>query len=262
MFLVEDGVHQTFWSLRYDEVASSDLFYRHMHNNIEIHLITKGEGIFNIEGAETEVSTYDLMIIPPHFYHVFNVNKSYPYERIVFNFPIDYYEIDIGKLSEKPLIVNLSNHLEILESFKKIVEASNTLNANDFEKILHLYVQIILIELKNTAFENGMSKSVNRLTASILSFIDDHIAEPLDVTTIASSLYVSKSHLQNTFYKSMKIGLKTYIIQKKMDAAHIMLNDGMYALEVAKKLGYTTYSTFYKSYMKIYGVPPKGASRK
>ena len=261
MFDIRDEPHSAYWQLKYDDTIFDDLFYRHMHNNLELHLIIRGGGVFSIDANEAEVSEYDLIIVPPHCYHVLNVDKSRPYERMVFNFPVDYYNIDLSKITSKPTLVNLSSHHEIMSNFKKIYEYSNSLNEDDFKKIIHLYTQIILIQLINTEFDNGMSKSVNHLTASVLRYIDDHLFGELNVKVIAGALYVSKSHLQNTFYKSMKIGLKAYIIQRKMDKAQTLINEGVRALDVAKKLGYKTYSTFYKSYVKIYGVPPRGGKK-
>ncbi len=256
MFNIVDEKTNSYWQLKYDDKIFNDLFYRHMHSNFEIHLILKGDGIFAVNGNEIDASDLDLIIVPPHTYHVFEVNKKVPYKRMVFNFPVDYYDIDISKLAEKPAVHNLSTHHEIAELFKKIEEYSETLSPEYFEKMLHLYVQIILIKLLNTTFNDGESKSANHLTAAALAYVDEHIYSPLDIKTIADALYISKSHLQNTFFKSMKIGLKTYIIQKKMDMAQQMINNGMRVTEVATKLGYQTYSTFYKSYVKIHGVSP------
>ncbi|MBO6280271.1 MAG: helix-turn-helix transcriptional regulator [Bacilli bacterium] len=262
MFNIKEDSKQAYWQYKYDDKVFNDIFYRHMHNNFEIHLIVKGEGAFNLDGKEVDTSNLDLIIVPPHSYHVFNVNKKIPYERFVFNFPQDYYGFDIGDVINKAGVHSLSTHHEIVDSFKKIDEYSKTLNEEDFVRMLHLYVQIILLQLKNTSFDDKESKSTNHLTASALSYIDEHLFSPLDVKTIADALYISKSHLQNTFYKSMKIGLKTYIIQRKIDKAQTMINEGMGATEVASMLGYRTYSTFYKSYTKIYGIPPNYAKKK
>ena len=260
MFSLKDG--SAYWQLKYDDAKYDDIFYRHMHNNVEFHLITRGNGVINIDGNETEVAEYDFIIIPPHCYHVFNVDKSHPYERFILNFPVDYYDIDLSNIADKPHIYNLSNHHDIIDNFIKIDECNKILDEEDFKKALHLYVQLIMIQIKNTQFNDGATRNANHLTSSALRFIDDNLLGPLDVTSVANALYISKSHLQNTFYKSMKIGLKTYIIQRKMDKAQIMLNEGKQAQEVAKALGYKTYSTFYKSYVNTYGHPPKTSKKK
>ena len=261
MFKIEDPKTNSYWQLKYDDKVFNDLFYRHMHNNFEMHLIIKGDGVFNLDGTEKDVGDLDLIIVPPHVYHVFYVNKKVPYQRMIFNFPVDYYDIDISKLAEKPAVHNLSSHHEIVESFRMISSYSETLDPEHFKKMLQLYVQIILIQLLNTTFNDGESKSANHITAGALNYIDEHIFSQLDIKTIADALYISKSHLQNTFFKSMKIGLKTYVIQRKMDKAQQMINEGMRVTEVANKLGYQTYSTFYKSYVKIYGFSPNGIKK-
>lgn len=262
MFNIENPTCNAYWQLKYDDVIFNDIFYRHMHNNLEIHLIVRGSGTFVLDGGEIQISPYDLIIIPPHCYHVFDVNKKVPYERIVFNFPVDYYGMDLFSIIDKPRIHNLSSHYEIIENFEKIRELNETYDAKDFINALHLYVQLILLQLKNTKFDIGPSRTANQITASVLEYIDEHLFEKLDVAVIAKALYVSKSHLQNTFYKSMKIGLKSYIIRRKMDKAQMLINEGNKASKVSLKLGYKTYSTFYKSYKNIYGIPPNRVKKK
>ncbi|MCQ2742113.1 MAG: AraC family transcriptional regulator [Bacilli bacterium] len=243
-----------------DSFYERDLLYRHMHDNVEIHFLIKATGSFRIDESAYDIHNRDLIIMPQHVYHYIQTKQNEPYERIILNFPKDFFDnVTGGKpMFDKPLVVNLASHNELVKTFDDMVYFDAYLKDEDDKKAMVLLLaQKIAILLKNTEFETNVSKSVNELTCRAIAYIDEHIYENLTVAKIADALYVSKSHLQNVFLTSMKIGIKAYIIMKKMNIAHTMLQNGNRSTSVASSLGYTTYSCFYKSYVKVFGVPPK-----
>jgi len=90
----------------------------------------------------------------------------------------------------------------------------------------------------------------------IISYITDHLEEKLDAEAIAAHFYLSASYVQNLFCKNMHIGLKKYISQKKIYAAHADLSYGKSPSEVCEKYRFGDYSVFYRLYKKTFGVSP------
>lgn len=242
-----------------DIVKGRDWFYRHAHDNYEIHFVFKGKGKFRLDASTTDVHFNDLFIIPPHVYHYLEIEPDDNYERIVLS-------ISNGAITDPKLlnvlseirIINVSNRMELMNIFNSIKHYSKFVtNPDDLKAIIGSLIDEFLILLKYTEFDSKVSKTVSELTSTVISYIDNHIYEQLTVEKIANALYVSKSHLQNSFILSMKIGIKSYIIMKKMNLAHSLIQNGERVTDVATKLGYTTYSCFYKSYIKVFGVTPK-----
>lgn len=241
-----------------DDKDFSSVLSRHMHSKFELLYVVGGSGTFNLDGNVYDIGPCDLIITPAFCYHFMEIDQSKVYDRIVFNFSADYFSSDYSEIFDKVKVVNLANHRDILGTFDRILnyEQSNY-NQADLEKVVNLLVEELLLQLKNTRFDGHTSKSLTALTSKIIAYIDSHLGENIYAEDIANALHVSKSHLQNTFIKTMKVGVKTYIIMKKMEKARALLKEGKRTIEVAEMLGYCTYSSFYKSYLKAYGEAPK-----
>ena len=244
---------------RDDPVVSGELSGRHVHNVCVLHFILKGKGQLQLDDASYEFNDYDLVFIPDHVYHYFKANSEYPYQRINVSFPRNYFDdVDLTALFDAPKLFNILSYnnfvkiFDLLGSAEKIIE-----NENDRKAFIISLTKTLLYLLKNTKFDINVSKTVNELASKTVKYINDHIYEPITVEGIAKDLFICKSHLQNCFSKIMKIGVKEYIIIKKMNLAYSLINEGYSSTQAASMLGYTTYSCFYKSYIKVFGVSPR-----
>lgn len=251
-----DGV---FLTQKEDIIVERDWFYRHAHDNYEIHFVVNGKGRFRLDASTIDIHINDLFIIPPHVYHYVELEPNQKYDRIIISIPNNFIKDPrLLEIISDFRAINISNLLELINIFNNVKRYNKLMNnGEDLNKIIsHLFYEFLIL-LKYTEFDSKVSKTISELTSNIISYIDAHIYEQLTVEKIADALYVSKSHLQNSFILSMKIGIKSYIIMKKMNLAHSLIQNGEKVTTVASKLGYTTYSCFYKSYMKVFGINPK-----
>ena len=91
----------------------------------------------------------------------------------------------------------------------------------------------------------------------IIKYISDNIESHIDADDIARHFMFSKSYIQNLFSQNMHIGLKKYIMQKKIYAANSDLSKGISPYRVCEKYCFGDYSVFYRLYKKTFGVSPK-----
>ena len=59
----------------------------------------------------------------------------------------------------------------------------------------------------------------------------------------------------------MHIGLKKYIMQKKIYAAHADLSGGISPMDVCEKYAFGDYSIFYRLYKKTFETSPRSIKR-
>lgn len=255
MFNIIFDEQHAYFQHKYDEVPDVRHYFRHIHENIEIYVFVKGKAYFNIEGNIFTLSPYDLVIIPPMCYHCLVLEELSDYERYVFNFPLSKYTDEEG-VFDKVKVFNISNNNQLLSLIKRLDLYNERLSEPDFKRMCAILMQELLVLLKN---DNSISleHDCNALTKQILAYINENIYENLNVEQIAQHLFLSKSHIQNVFYSNMRIGIKTYIMQKRMSLAKTMLSSGMRPIDVSQKLGYTSYPTFYKNFVKLYRQQPK-----
>lgn len=78
----------------------------------------------------------------------------------------------------------------------------------------------------------------------------------LSVAELASKIGIGANHLGKVFYKDKNETLKHYISRKRIERAEVFLSNGMPPTEVARVVGYTNYSAFYRAFFERYSVSP------
>lgn len=261
MFDIFDERDGALYQHKYDAHPDTGLFFRHIHGEVELHLFVGGDASFNIEGNLFKLSPYDLSLIPPQSFHCLILDGLSAYERFVFNFPIGKFGIDVGSVFEKTRIVNIADKPQILSVFDRMRLYAETMPRRDLSDAICLLLQECLLLIKNERNFPSTPHSHDALTGSIVKYINDNITEPLTIDGIAEHFCLSKSHVQNVFNDNMKIGIKSYILRKKMARAYELLKNGARPTIVADGLGFSNYVTFYKNFVNTYSVPPKSFIR-
>ena len=249
-------------SHKYVEDPSARSYARHVHNYCELLLFVKGDANYNIDGLLYHPKPYDLLLIPRATYHYFIPVSSMPYE----NYVLDLDSRLIGaehreKLFSKPAILNVSEDKEFCRFFKRLDLYHETYTPEDFATCAKALIKELLVYC-SYRMEDAMVTDQERppLVDTIIRLISDNLERPLDAEFLARELMLSKSYLQNTFSKSMHIGLKQYIMQKKIFAAHNDLLEGMSSGDVCAKYCFSDYSVFFRLYKKTMGYSPKQTS--
>ena len=92
--------------------------------------------------------------------------------------------------------------------------------------------------------------------ASVLDYLRRHPSDRITLETLSERFFISRSHLNNLFRKYFHTSVMTYVTGQRLSYAQKLLLSGMSAAEAASAVGYTDYSTFYRSYSKHFGHPP------
>jgi len=93
----------------------------------------------------------------------------------------------------------------------------------------------------------------------VKEYIDFHfIEDDLCHSKIAEHFQCSASKIHKAFTKEFDITVSNYIEKKRMDMANELLEQGEHTIvEIAKKCGYTSDTTFYRAYRRVFGYAPK-----
>ena len=237
---------------------SEHLYYKHMHSYCELLLFVEGDMDFCIGGDFYHLQPYDLLLIPQGTYHYGKLRTAVRYE----NYVIDFYSRilppdTIKTLFSAPIVFNIGGDTQLLRFFKLLDTYHEKYDTSDFIYCADCLVREILM---HCCYALRVSSPVSRerspLIQTILDYIDEHLEEKLDVDILAEHLNLSRSHIQNMFSLNMQIGLKQYIMQKKVFAAHQDLQSGVSPTSIQSKYHFNDYSTFYRLYRKTFGHTP------
>ena len=106
------------------------------------------------------------------------------------------------------------------------------------------------------------SKSVvpnasSTLVSGVTAYIQEHFHDPeLNVASIAQHFYVSREHLSRTFKNYTSESISHYITDLRMQEFRYGLVTGKSVLDACMESGFSDYSSFVKSFRKLYGITP------
>lgn len=241
------------------EAPNRSVYFNHIHNHCELLLFISGKADYNIDGQVFKPSPYDLLFIPAATYHYLIPTDTIPYENYVIG-------IDPGLLSPghyqalftSPLMISIKNDHRLLQFFQQLDHDHENYTSEDFR----LCAESLIRQLSTyCAYHKPELTSVGSGSIpyidGIIAYISDNLDKPLNAETIAAHFSLSKSYVQNLFTQKMHIGLKKYIMQKKIYAAHAELSAGAAPIAVCEKYAFGDYSVFYRLYRKTFGISPR-----
>ena len=155
----------------------------------------------------------------------------------------------------RPIEVSGSEELDLLMTeFLCLAQ-----QADDFRHILEadLHLRALLLPfLANMTFDSEQLPDSHRF-ASVLSYIDEHIAEPLNIAQLAALARLEKNRFTAEFHQAFGIPPKQYLVRYRINSAkHLLLTTPMGIKEIACRVGYDNEYFFYRIFKKHTGVTP------
>lgn len=96
----------------------------------------------------------------------------------------------------------------------------------------------------------------NRVSSSILRYIDEHIGEELSTSKIAKEAGYSEFHFSRIFKDEMEMTLQKYVTRRKLIKASEKIIAGQRVIDAAFQYGWKTHAGFTKSFKKEFGFSP------
>ncbi|MBE6023533.1 MAG: helix-turn-helix domain-containing protein [Cellulosilyticum sp.] len=242
----------------------------HTHNALEIYFTLTNLPNVLLNDTVSSVSKGSLIVIPPHYVHqLFNQNLTV-YERYIITINSNWLNTVLDKQTELmsyasytslPTIVRLSNSdisilCDKLDNYLQNHSTSSLSRYADFFSILSILDAAITKGLnKNLSVKLSISQSQKNVN-EIISFINKHLTEPLTLDTIAANFYLNKDYLGRLFKEHTHATIGHYISVQRASLAQNMLAEGQTVSEVQEKLGFSSYSYFFKFFKKMTGISP------
>ena len=204
----------------------------HNHPFTEIQIVISGEAHFWSFNQTFIVKKMQMIVIPANCFHE---NIYFEQDTQIICFQIDY-PIDSCK------IISFSDNVPQLFSneIKKFV-TTNTSNK------LPIYLSLILSEL----IKKGTDPTINVQNRSFLihDFLTNNFAKNVSLLDLANLLCVSEKQTERLVKKYTGNTFREELVRLRMEAAHHLINSTDLTLsEIAEKVGYQSYSGFWKAY--------------
>ncbi len=104
----------------------------------------------------------------------------------------------------------------------------------------------------------------SNLTLKLTDFVEQNYNLPITYKTLKDKFFVSDNLINKIFKQQTGTTFKEYLNIKRLKHANELMNNKYQKIglnNVAKLCGFSTYSTFYREYIKAYGVSPRDVQK-
>jgi AraC-like DNA-binding protein/mannose-6-phosphate isomerase-like protein (cupin superfamily) len=248
-------------------------FELHYHDFNKIIVFISGEVTYLIEGKAYKLKPWDILFVSNHEIHKAIINSEEVYERIVIwvnSSFLDKHNYEKNDLLTCFLLASeRKNNLlrldaDMLTYIKKLLtdieeESRNELFGNALLRN-SLFLQFIvslnrfILQEKNVAVADVRYDDT---VANILEYINKNLQENLAIEGISDKFYINKYYLMHKFKENTGYTIHSYILQKRLIKAGLLIKSGMSVIEVSENCGFGDYSSFIRAFKKVYGMAPR-----
>ncbi|MBR3894239.1 MAG: helix-turn-helix domain-containing protein [Clostridia bacterium] len=269
--------HLFFQPSLFDLLPNSD--FLHYHDVLELGVCLSGSGRYLTPNGETPFRAGDVQVIMPFHPHYnvadeggslwafVDVDLPRIHSPHISADPAYFLEL-VRKLSVSGIYTEGCNP-ETVSSVRGIVRLMRTEGAGE-SPVLDLIVaklQALLLELSMLGGNENDSVEIEKKSSAILPAIRAaskavEFGEKISVCEMASACFMSDSYFRKLFGEVMGESPKKYLLHlQTQKAAALLVTTDLSVGEIAEQTCAEDFSTFYRRFVKVYGVSPDAYRR-
>ena len=240
----------------------------HYHPYYEFILVRRGSCEYCSGGARFLLHPDELLLISPGTVHAMLCPEaSESYERLILQVDADFMAhvldscaLDVRKLP--PLYILRAEDVcrwGLRELFERINASATVPDAELREKLYLCQLGELMLMVRHVALSSRLvaPSASSALISGVTAYILEHFQEPeMNVAVIARQFYVSREHLSRSFRSYTGESISHYITELRMQEFRYGLVSGKSVLSACMESGFSDYSSFVKSFRKLYGISP------
>ena len=245
----------------------------HFHNYLEIGYCYYGSGYLRFGDEKKEYHKGSITIIPANFPHR-TQGEAGEIQRWEYLF-IDiagvlkkFYEDNqpfrerfMRRLLHSPWLIDEKENCSLASVVKAVLE-ENRAHRPHFKDAVNGYLLVLIQEMLRLGDEgvseiNFYESQLEKIREA-LEYIETHYADEIRIGDLARECYVSESYFRKIFVQCMNVLPLEYVNLVRIQKACDLLQQSGEAIEsLARKVGFTSQSTFMRNFKKYVGDTPK-----
>lgn len=241
----------------------------HSHPYHELVLPIGGSTVrYSIDGSVYLVHVGELIYFPAQIYHagIFNIDNDHS-DRLVIQIDDALWQACRRNANLKNaawmhsitvLDPDVCNKWDFQSLFVRMAQ-SQELPAQMRDIVFEAQVSemMLLITLATGSGQTTAPSSTNVLVQRAVSYLQAHYQDPtLTTVKLAQELYASREHLSRAFKECTMESIHSYLTHLRMQHCRKALEDGVSVLNACTEIGFPDYSSFLKTFRRLYGITP------
>ena len=236
------------------------------HSNIEVLLVTKGEGRVQYNTDDLFLDVHDIVVVNSGDIHRIYSNKTISIVYIIID---ESFCRENGINTEVRCFERVFKCEKTEEIYKRLIQCYNSYKrspspmstASLRHVVLELLIELYSNHSSDVATEATKEKAPQNYVKHALEYIAEHFIEPLTLEDVARVCGITKYHLAREFKKYTGHTVITHINIMRCKKADACLVGGMTVTEAACECGFDSVSYFSRTYKKLMGNLPSSIKR-
>ena len=255
--------------LHTDAVSRVDYHY---HEFCKLLLLVSGRGAYVVDGQRYLLQPGDVVVIGSRSVHRPELESGVDYERIIIYISPEFLQqMSTEDCDLTEIFTREADHVLRLKEKerKKVFSMAGALEKElsgegygrellSNAELLRLLVEVGRQQRRNDAYNPHPVIPSNPRVLEWMAYMEEHLAEDLDMDLLAERFFISKYHMMRLFRRETGFTVHTYLLQRRLLAARQLIERGMRATEACYRCGFRSYSSFTRAYSKHFGSTPTG----
>lgn len=240
----------------------------HYHEFCKVVLLVSGTGSYTVGDRRYLLQPGDAVLVGSRMVHKPEIDSGCVYERIIIYISPDYLKMQ--STADCDLLEVFSGQRgHVIRDCKRLFtlasELERELSGTGYGRellsgaaLLRLLVRMGREQRREDLEPPKPVDPTNPRVLGLMRYMEEHLAEDLDVETIAEQFYVSKYHMMRQFRRETGFTVHAYLQQRRLLHARDLMEKGMRATEACYRSGFRSYSSFTRAYGSFFGTTPTG----
>lgn len=238
----------------------------HTHNALELYFTLTDLPDVLLNDTVSSVAKGSLIIIPPYYVHQLFNQKLTIFERYIVTvntFWLSNVFVSHPELMHytSPRIISLSKEKQekLCMQLNQFLKNGNMVSVKtyiEFFSLMNLLDTIIMDSYSDKRHAPRTISRSQKTVNNIITYINEHLTESITLDKIADNFFMNKDYLARLFKEHTHSTIGQYVSMQKINMAKSLLADGLTVSQVQEKMGFSSYSYFFKFFKKMTGISP------
>lgn len=246
----------------YEDCSSNFFCGSHVRDCYLIHYITKGEGVFLINGKEYSVNEQDIFTIFPGYVVNYYTKPENPWSFCWFAFSGKKAPelLNLAGVTLSQPVLHIESEYSISHFINKCIDELKK-ESKPLDAKLQGYLYLILSNLQESYMsKNPSAISIDKPSEYIekaLLFIEYNYMKPITIKDISSYIGLDRTYFSKVFKKHMGISPQDYMIKYRIEKSiQLMKTTNLNFKQICVCVGIPEEYYFSRLFKSITGVSP------
>lgn len=229
----------------------------HLHSDIEMIYLKKGESVVRLDEAEYVLTEGSLFFAFPNQIHAYFDRTKVEGYLVIFA-PDLFRELKAvfqTKLPEYPIWQGIHSNVVLGPCIQRICDKLAT--GDSFDEIA---AKGYLLTILGEVFADMPMKEKlgdQDTVKQILAYCIENYTKPITLDILAKELYLSKYYISHIFHERMQVSLNDFVNRLRVEYSCSLLEKGCSITDVAYASGFSSVRTYNRAFLKHMGMAPR-----